>query len=944
MKSRSHVRYLGLLGASLAVIVLASCGGDSTQESTTTAAINTATTASTTTTASSTTTAPTETTETAADFDVSVDASTEWGEVFEALTTTEQECVRDSFEGELLESVLARPVMSESDTPEAWEVSMFSCLAPQTARAVFLALLVAGMEEDGLFLIDADARVCLNEWVSGIDVVATMVALSADDAEAAGEVTTAFMRCNPDLFTSLMLEETGLTLDDLSEEEATCLREWAADTNWATLLTGDDLALLGDFLPDLIACAPDMFIASVLEDTGLTLDDLSEEEATCLREWAADTDWATLLAGDDFAVLVDFLPDLFSCAPDMFIASVLEDTGLTLDDLSEEEATCLREWVTDFDWATLFTGFADDSLYLFELLECVPDLSWSDPGDLPWDQVIEEATPIGIGVAFQGELDLEGAGDYFTFEAEQGDFYQLDVTLGTLEDSVLDLYDADGTWLDSNDDYGETTASRLVWDAPGTGTYYVQVTSFGTGTGTYTLTISGITDDHANSAANAVRVDVGLAARGAIDYEGDGDYFAFAAEEGELYQLDVTLGTLEDSVLDIFDTYGIWLDGNDDSAESAASRLYWIAPGTGTYYVRVTGFDVGTGTYTLTIALSDIVDDHPDSTADATPVEIGVDTHGAIDYEGDRDYFAFEAQEGEYYQLDVTLGTLDDSILELFDADGIWLDANDDSAESTASRLIWLAPGKGTYNVQVASFRTGTGTYTLTIAISDIVDDHPNSADNATPVEIGVSAPGELEYEGDVDYFTFEATEGGLYELDVTRGSLQESVLDIFDADGTWLAGLIRNDNTVNNNTWYAPGTGTYNVQVTSFDTGTYTLTIAISDIVDDHPNSADNATPVEIGVAVQGELEYEGDGDFFAFEATAGESYELDVTLGTLQDSVLDLYDADGTWLDGNDDYGDSTASRLTWTAPSTGTYYVEVTDFGSGTGTYTLTIATAL
>ncbi|MDE0137539.1 MAG: PPC domain-containing protein [bacterium] len=649
-----------------------------------------------------------------------MDAYTDWGEVFNALTTTEQECIRDTFDADLLESVLDRSVMSESDTPEAWEISMFSCLAPQTARAVFLALLVAGIEKDGAFRADADAQACLDEWVAGIDVFATMVALSADDAGAAGEVTTAFMRCHPDLFISSMLEQTGMTLEDLNEEEATCLREWAAGTDWATLLASstDDPSFLGDFVPDLIACAPDLFISSMLEDTGLTLDDLSEEEATCLREWATGIDWATLLAGDDFAVLLDFLPDLFACAPDLFISSVLEDTGLTLEDLSEEEASCLREWVTDFDWSTLFTGFADDSMYLFELLECVPDLSWSEPGDLPWGQVIEEATPLGIGVVFQGELDDEGDSDYFIFEAEEGEFYQLDVTLGTLEDSVLDLYDADGIWLDANDDYGDSTASRLVWDAPATGTYYVQVASFDTGTGTYTLTISGITDDHANSAANAVPVEIGMTARGAIDYEGDGDYFIFEAEEGVFYQLDVTLGTLEDSVLDIFDTYGIWLDGNDDSPESTASRLYWTAPGTGTYYVRVTGFDVSTGTYTLTIAVSDIVDDHPDSTTDATPVEIGVAAHGAIDYEGDSDYFTFEAEEGESYQLDVTLGTLEDSILELFDADGIWLDANDDFAESTASRLVWLAPGTGTYYILVGSFRTGTGTgtYTLTIA------------------------------------------------------------------------------------------------------------------------------------------------------------------------------------------------------------------------------------
>ena len=839
MESRFRVRCLGLLGASVAVIALASCGDDSPQEPTSTTAsitttspTSTTTTSSTTTAPSSTTTAPSETTKATADFDVSVDADTEWGEVFDALTTTEQECIRDSFEGDLLGSVLARPVMSESDTPETWEVSMFSCLAPQTARAVFLALLVAGMEEDGVFRVDAEARACLDEWVAGIDVVATMVALSADDAEAAGEVTTAFMRCNPDLFISLMLEETGMTLEDLSDEEATCLRNRATGIDWATLLTGDDLALLGDFLPDLYACAPDMFISSMLEDTGLTLEDLSEEEATCLREWVAGTDWATLLTGDDFAVLLDFLPDLYACAPDMFISSVLEDTGLTLEDLSEEEAACLRNWVTDFDWASLFTGFADESLYLFELLECVPDLSWSEPGNLPWDQVIVEATPLGIGAAFQGELDDEDGSDYFTFEAEEGEFYLLDVTLGTLEDSVLDLYDADGNWLAGNDDYGDSTASRLIWQAPGSGPYHVEITSFGTGTGTYTLTItiSDITDDHPNSTTNATPIELDVATQGDLEYQDDSDFFAFEATAGEYYELNVTLGTLQDSVLDIYDADGNWLTG-----QAGNDNIIWSAPSTGSYYVQVTGFD--TGAYTLTITVSDITDDHPNSTTNATPIELDVATQGDLEYQDDSDFFAFEATAGEYYELDVTLGTLQDSLLAILDAHGNWLATNFDYSDLAATGFIWNAPDTGTYYVQVAGFGTGTGT-----------------------------------------------------------------------------------------------------------GTGTYAVTISVSDIVDDHPNSADNATPVEIGVAVQGELEYEGDSDFFAFDATAGESYELDVTLGTLQDSVLDLYDADGTWLDGNDDYGNSTASRLLWTAPSTGTYYVRVTDFGSGTGTYTLTIATAL
>ena len=417
-----------------------------------------------------------------------MDANTKWGEVFDALTTSEQECIRDTLDGDILESVLDRSVLSESDTVEAWEILIFSCLAPQTARAVFLDSIIAGIGEDEVFVLDADVVVCLGEWVAGLDVVATMVALSVDDPETAGKTTKALMTCTQDLVVALMLEETGLTLEELSEEEASCLRAWVTDTDWTTLFTGDDPSILMEFFPDLMACAP--------------------------------------------------------------------------------------------------------------------SLSWSEPGDRPWDEVIEEATPVGIGVATQGAVDYENDRDYFAFEATQDEFYQLDVTLGTLQDSVLDIFDADGTWLDGNDDYGNSTASRLIWNAPSTGTYYIQVTSFYASTGTYTLTIAipDLVDDHPNSVDNATPVEIGVATQGAVDYEGDGDYFAFEATQDEFYQLDVTLGTLQDSVLDIFDADGTWLDGNDDYGNSTASRLIWNAPSTGTYYIQVTSFYASTGTYTLTVA------------------------------------------------------------------------------------------------------------------------------------------------------------------------------------------------------------------------------------------------------------------------------------------------------------------------------------------------------
>ena len=686
---------------------------------------------------------PSDTTEAVADFDVRVDANTKWRGVFDALTTSEQECIGNAFDGAVLEAVLDRPVMSASDTTDAWEILIFSCLAPQTARAVFLSTTIAEMEEDVVLGIYADSLACLEEWVAGLDVVATLVALSVDDGEAIGGIVTPFMTCTSDLVISAMLEEAGMALEDLSEEEASCLRTWVADVDWPALLAGstDDRSVLFDFIPDLISCVPDLFLSSFLEETGMTLEDLSEEEASCLRGWVATTDWPALLAAstDDLSLLLGILPDLSACVPDLFLLSFLEETGMTLEDLSEEEASCLRGWVATTDWPVLLASFTDDLSLLVDIYPdlsyCAPDLWWSGPSVRPWDEVIQEATPVEIGEPSQGELDFEGERvDYFAFQAEEGELYDLGVVLGSLQDSVLDLFDADGTRLAGNDDYGDSLASRLLWRAPATGTYYVQVTDFFAGTGTYTLTIaiSEVVDDHANSAGNATPVEIGEPSQGELDYEGDSDYFAFQAEEGEFYQLDVVLGSLQISFLDLFDADGTWLAGNDDYGDSTSSRLIWNAPATGTYYVQVTDFFAGTGTYTLTIAISEVVDDHANSAGNATPVEIGEPSQGELDYGGDSDYFAFQAEEGELYDLGVVLGSLQDSVLDLFDADGTWLAGNDDS---TSSRLLWQAPATGTYYVQVADFFAGTGTYTLTVGDSSTLI--PPDEGDFTAVTVG---------------------------------------------------------------------------------------------------------------------------------------------------------------------------------------------------------------
>ena len=58
----------------------------------------------------------------------------------------------------------------------------------------------------------------------------------------------------------------------------------------------------------------------------------------------------------------------------------------------------------------------------------------------------------------------------------------------------------------------------------------------------------------------------------------------------------------------------------------------------------------GIGTYTLTVSLSDLIDDHGNSEGEATAIRVGADVRGALDYDDDIDLFRFQAERGQTYQ------------------------------------------------------------------------------------------------------------------------------------------------------------------------------------------------------------------------------------------------------------------------------------------------------
>ena len=317
---------------------------------------------------------------------------------------------------------------------------------------------------------------------------------------------------------------------------------------------------------------------------------VSDEEMSCLRDLVADLDVAALVAADaageadlEFA---DLSAILIGCLPDVFLELMVAGLGVDKDELSEDELSCIREWMSETDWAALMTAEDDAEVLdafggLFDLVNCVPDLFElpDAPAGGPDDygDFIEEATAVTVGEPVHGEVDDPGDVGVFVFEAVGGEPYRLEVALGSLEDSVVFLYDADETELAFNDDDAGTLASLITWVAPESGSYYVVVGSYGDGVGSYTLSVGpGIPDDHVDSHEGATPVDVDGSVEGALDHFGDVDVFVFEAVEGERYQVDVTLGSLEDSVLSLDDPDGWELAFNDDARRGIPGIAHFL--------------------------------------------------------------------------------------------------------------------------------------------------------------------------------------------------------------------------------------------------------------------------------------------------------------------------------------------------------------------------------
>ena len=253
--------------------------------------------------------------------------------------------------------------MSHPDTGER-EAQIFSCLGPQVAESVSFSILVAGMEEEIETKLSEDEKSCVREAFADTDVPALITA--PDGSADAAELGIAMLSCAPAQFLSSAL---GVDVE-LSEDEAACLRESLAGIDAAALMADDDSAASAELGMAMLSCVPGQILSSVIDEDV----ELSEDEAACLRESFAAIDVPALIAAPDgSAASAELGMAMLGCVPGQILSTVIgEDV-----ELSEDEASCLRELVANTDVAALVVADEDSAAYLrfgAGLLVCVPDL------------------------------------------------------------------------------------------------------------------------------------------------------------------------------------------------------------------------------------------------------------------------------------------------------------------------------------------------------------------------------------------------------------------------------------------------------------------------------------------------------------------------------------------------------------------------------------------
>lgn len=323
--------------------------------------------------------------------------------------------------------------------------------------------------------------------------------------------------------------------------------------------------------------------------------------------------------------------------------------------------------------------------------------------------------------------------------------------------------------------------------------------------------------------------------------------------------------------------------------------------------------------------------DIPGNTSTTATIGKGQVINGALTFAGDADWYkaAFSAGLDYGFRLsgDGSGSSLPDPDLVIYDATGNALVGTSNYSQTSVTVNFSALTG-GTYFIG-ARDSNDLGNYILTWLGNDTIRRDVNTS---ATLSVGQTVKSAVDVAGDSDWFKISLKAGLDYGFtasgDGSGSSLPDPDITLRDANGNVLVNGVNYSNTSLSIVYAALQSGTYFVEVRdSNDTGNYSLKWLGNDTI--LRNTA-TTTTLATGARITSAIDVKGDSDWFKVALKAGISYAFEVT-GTgasgLPDGDIYLRDANGNKIAGSVNYSSATG-LVTFTAKTTGTYFLDVTD----------------
>ncbi|WP_269617152.1 pre-peptidase C-terminal domain-containing protein [Prochlorococcus marinus] len=712
-------------------------------------------------------------------------------------------------------------------------------------------------------------------------------------------------------------------------------------------------------------------------------------------EVASDQDWfkVNLVSGNIYQIDLEGSPTSNGTLSDPYLRGIYNSSGVLISGTSNDDGGSGRNSRLTYTPTSTGTYFIATGGYGTRTGSYTLGLTQTGTID---DYTANTSTTgsISVGGTTTGNIEIANDRDWFKVNLVAGNEYQIDLegsptSNGTLSDPYLrGIYNSSGVFISgtSNDDGGSGRNSRLTYTPTSTGTYYIAASGYESSyydyLGTYKLTITQTTvaDDYTANTSTAGSISVGGSKTGSIEVASDQDWFKVNLVSGNIYQIDLegsptSNGTLSDPYLrGIYNSSGVLISetSNDDGGSGRNSRLTYTPTSTGTYFIATGGYGTRTGSYTLGLTQTGTIDDYTANTSTTGSISVGGTTTGNIEIANDRDWFKVNLVAGNEYQIDLegsptSNGTLSDPYLRgIYNASGVFISgtSNDDGGIGRNSRLTYTPSSTGTYYIAASGYESSyyddLGTYKLTITQTTVADDYTANTSTAGSISVGGSKTGSIEVASDQDWFKVNLVSGNIYQIDLegsptSNGTLSDPYLrGIYNSSGVLISGTSNDDGGSGRNsrlTYTPTSTGTYFIATGGYGTrtGSYTLGLTQIGSTDDYTANTSTTGKLTVGNSVSSNIEVAGDQDWFAITLNSGSEYLINLegaptSNGTLSDPYLrGIYNASGVLISGtsNDDGGSGLNSKLSYTATSTGTYYIATGGYGDAIGTCNLSIS---